>query len=159
MVSLFIIAFFCEACKPNQHVIIDYIGVSYFIWGNNSDYQIKFSGRGYELNLENEIIQPGNSLEKEARNMGIPLSPMGQFSEITLVFDENIKAIYGHPTTPSEYQNSDVNYNQPYNPVWDGNYALEKLDAYAHRWTYTFTNADYEAARAISEAQEVREGE
>ncbi len=74
---------------------------------------------------------------------------------MVIIFDNEIKVSYGWPGMPKDLQASDVVYEKTsYNLAWDQNYNRKKLGKYDYQWTYTFTNADYEAARAISEAED-----
>ncbi len=106
------------------------------------------------LGLENENIKPGGLLEiVNNGGIGRPSSPFLLFEEVSVSFDDGVCQItYGNPRTPIEYRLPSTNYENLYNPTIDVNYVEEKLGKYEYQWTYTFTNADYEAAKAMSEA-------
>ncbi len=75
---------------------------------------------------------------------------------VTVVFDDSIKVIYVRPNSSPGDEYPNVNNGISFNPIWDDNYVQEDVKN-GTRWTYTFTNADYEAA--VKMAAEIREGE
>ncbi len=151
---------------------VDYAGFSYYLWKNESDHKIVLTGQyvvfmvgGVEVihDMFQDEIQPGKSLQKEERGF-INTSPPGQYANVmTVSFDDGAcEATYdfgfhGQPVPPD-------GYDERYDPRWTSNYVEENVDSpngcepcRGTRWTYTFTNADYEAAKAIVE--EIQEGE
>ncbi len=151
------------ACGLVGCSIADYVGTNYYVWVNNSDRSIMISNIGRfpeNLNFKNQIIQPSESFSGiYGERGGGASSPHSHFSVMTIIFDDQIEVVYGTPYTMDEYRDPNVFYDQPFNPMWDENYEYKKLGRYEYQWTYTFTNADYEAAKRMAEAQEVREGE
>ena len=127
----------------------DFGGFSYFIWANDSDHRITLSvAREYgELVIENEIIEPGESFESEKVDGGMAdcPSPSDYIRYMTVAFEDGIEALYVTgilPPRDSDYSKQD--------PTIDWNYEEEVTVSHAvrTRWTYTFTNADYDAAVA-----------
>lgn len=128
----------------------DYGGFSYFIWANDSDHRITLSvAREYgELVIENEIIEPGESFESERVDGAIAYCPppLSYIRYVEVVFEDGTKAIYIKGYQPPR----DSDYYSRQDPTIDWNYEEEVTASHAvrTRWTYTFTNADYEAAVA-----------
>ncbi len=149
------------ACKPNTHEpqppIVDYASYSYFIWINESDHLITLTGgrNGPIHDFTGKVIQPGESLEKESGWFGSPLLPSEYTPVMVVVFDDGAyQAIYGRYEAPFP-----DGYDRKYDLTWTENYVEENVDSpngcepcRGTRWTYTFTNADYEAAVRMSEA-------
>lgn len=128
----------------------DYGGFSYFIWANDSDHRITLSvAREYgELVIENEIIEPGESFESERVDGAIAYCPppSSYIRYVEVVFEDGTKAIYIKGYQPPR----DSDYYSRQDPTIDWNYEKEVTVSHAvrTRWTYTFTNADYDAAVA-----------
>ncbi len=128
----------------------DYGGFSYFIWANDSDHRITLSvAREYgELVIENEIIEPGESFESERVDGAIAYCPppSSYIRYVEVVFEDGTKAIYIKGYQPPR----DSDYYSRQDSTIDWNYEEEVTASHAvrTRWTYTFTNADYDAAVA-----------
>ena len=128
----------------------DYGGFSYFIWANDSDHRITLSvAREYgELVIENEIIEPGESFESERVDGAIAYCPppSSYIRYVEVVFEDATKAIYIKGYQPPR----DSDYYSRQDSTIDWNYEEEVTASHAvrTRWTYTFTNADYDAAVA-----------
>ena len=129
----------------------DYGGFSYFIWANDSDHRITLSvAREYgELVIENEIIEPGESFESERVDGAIAYCqpPSSYIRYVEVVFEDGTKAIYIKGYQPPR----DSDYYSRQDSTIDWNYEEEVTASHAvrTRWTYTFTNADYDAAVVI----------
>ncbi len=121
-------------------------GISYFVWVNNSNHKITLEGQYPHIRFE---IQPDEYYERKDGGISNVPSPADIWNKLTVVFDDEIEVIYSYPMVSLEGRKSNVNYDIPFNPVWDGNYLQENVKN-GTRWTYTFTNADYEAAKAMN---------
>ncbi len=138
-------------------------GITCYRWINESDHQIKLSCQSVfdgDLSFENETIQLGTFFEVKIEDEYSSVIPRVALYKITVVFDDDLSVVYGSTGSYTSVREPDVIYDNPFNPTWDENYVWKVLKkgeepaySWAVRWTYTFTNADYEAARAISEAQ------
>lgn len=128
----------------------DYGGFSYFIWANDSDHRITLSvAREYgELVIENEIIEPGESFESERVDGAIAYCPppSSYIRYVEVVFEDGTKAIYIKGYQPP--RDSDYYSRQDSTIDWNYEEGVTASHAVRTRWTYTFTNADYDAAVA-----------
>ncbi|WP_416998322.1 hypothetical protein [Alistipes putredinis] len=136
---LFAILFFglCGCDKDNGEDV-DPPGISHFVWVNASDHRITMTVNGQ---FEDEIMLPGERISKTMIGfIALPPSPdLYVMHGIEIVFDDGPYG--GVFTRPKEYPAA------PYNPCDEYNYFWE--DEVGFRvWTYTFTNADYDAAVA-----------
>lgn len=144
----------------------DYASVSYYVWVNESDHTVSLSVADYIFyNPENPpygksgfvaTLAPGEShTEKEVAKALIP--PV--FDNMTVVFDGNGDSrrvefglrYEGNKVPPKVYLPE--GYDGKYNPLDERNYDYESVkspdgcdECGGGRWTYVFTNADYEAA-------------
>lgn len=128
-------------CEKEDRTDYDGVGIGHYTWINNSTHQITIT---VIREFENEIILPGESIEKTAKGFIHPY-PLGSYivRGIRIYFDEGTYG--GAFTVPVEYP------TEPYNPCNPESYVKNEFDqdGLPHcRWTYTFTNADYEAAVA-----------
>ncbi len=142
-------AVFCS-CDPDRHTITDYKSTTYIVWANDSDHKITLSNISAVgvLDFEKETIFSGESFQKVTVRMGGVLHP--QSYEMIVVFDDDIKVIYRDSDIPVEHQEIGATYVWEYNPVEEENYKFEELGDHAYRYTYTFTNTDYEAAKKLN---------
>ncbi len=159
---LFTATLFSVSCKHKSElgevIIVEYIGYSYFVWINESDHVIFLSGarNGPTHDFTDKVIQPGESLEKTGIGFVSPPIPVQYSPVMTVVFDDGAyQATYDYHDQPIP-----EGYNIKYDLTWTENYVREEVDSpngcepcLGARWTYTFTNADYEAAVRMSEAQ------
>ena len=134
---LIVILFGLFGCDKDSGESVDPPGISYFNWVNESDHRITMSVIGQ---FENEIMLPGECILKTMIGFVFPPSPRSYTIEgVKISFDDGIYG--GVFSIPTEYPTA------PYNPCDDYNYFWE--DEVEYRvWTYTFTNADYDAAVA-----------
>lgn len=115
-------------------------GYSLFIWSNESDHRITMTVTD---RFEKKEILPGESLLQEEVGFIIPLS-LEEYTGngVTVVFDDG-------PYGGVFFRTDKV---EAFNPCFECNYTVERsnIDGYIGfcRWTYTFTNADYDAAVA-----------
>ena len=115
-------------------------GYSLFIWSNESDHRITMTVTD---RFEKKEILPGESLLQEEVGFIIPLS-LEEYTGngVTVVFDDGSYGGVFFRTDKVE----------AFNPCFECNYTVERsnIDGYIPyvRWTYTFTNADYDAAVA-----------
>ena len=115
-------------------------GYSLFIWSNESDHRITMTVTD---RFEKKEILPGESLLQEEVGFIIPLS-LEEYTGngVTVVFDDGSYGGVFFRTDKVE----------AFNPCFECNYTVERsnIDGYIGfcRWTYTFTNADYDAAVA-----------
>ncbi|WP_280743992.1 MULTISPECIES: hypothetical protein [unclassified Parabacteroides] len=136
-----------------MNVIVDYNAYTYVTWVNSSDFKVKLSviycpGYSHEDGFETELI-PGESHEIMVVGMG---GSSGFCAEkVSVMFDENsgveFTVQYDGHIIPYP-----VDYEAGYNLAYNKNYEIEEVkspegcsECYGDRWTYTFTNADYEA--------------
>ncbi len=130
----------------------DPLGRSHYIWKNDSDHTITLLGFGYGISFENEVIPPGESFITDYGELGGGGVPPDIW-RMTVTFDNDIEMICGSPLIPVENRVPGVNFDTSFNPMWEENYEYKKLGRYDYQWTYTFTNADYEAAVRMSEGE------
>ena len=115
-------------------------GYSLFIWSNESDHRITMTVTD---RFEKKEILPGESLLQEEVGFVTPPSLEGYMIDgVSIVFDDG-------PYGGVFFRTDKVT---AFNPCLECNYTVERsnIDGYIGfcRWTYTFTNADYDAAVA-----------
>lgn len=142
-------------------VLIDYRAYSYVTWVNDSEHTIKllidsgwpvwFYGDDRQRERELEIeLTPGEN--HTAIIDGDGGAPAPRFNKVSVLFDEGYDVEF-----KLHHENSIVllpeNYEKRYNVAFDYNYEYGNVDSpqgcsecNGARWTYTFTNADYEVA-------------
>ena len=141
---LFAILFFglCGCDKDNGEDV-DPPGIGHFVWVNASDHRITMTVNGQ---FEDEIMLPGERISKTMIGfIALPPSPdLYVMHGIEIVFDDGPYG--GVFTRPMEYPAA------PYNPCDEYNYEMgeeyKESGMLQRQWTYTFTNADYDAAVA-----------
>ena len=117
-------------------------GYSLFIWSNESDHRITMTVTD---RFEKKEILPGESLLQEEVGFVTPPSLEGYMIDgVSIVFDDGPYG--GVFSIPTEYPTA------PYNPCDEYNYEMgeeyKESGMLQRQWTYTFTNADYDAAVA-----------
>lgn len=133
--------------------ITDWNTHNYYVWVNNSDHKISLSfeeyyGTSYRYMFENVILEPGEKHEEIVSIEGT--YPPGWNWRVTVLFDDGTYvAKYGYGVEKP------TNYDWHYDPTLESNYAFEEVknpegcrQCPGKRWTYTFTDEDYEAAVA-----------
>ena len=115
-------------------------GYSLFIWSNESDHRITMTVTD---RFEKKEILPGESLLQEEVGFVTPPSLEGYMIDgVSIVFDDG-------PYGGVFFRTDKVT---AFNPCLECNYTVERsnIDGYIGfcRWTYTFTNAAYDAAVA-----------
>ena len=140
---LFAILFFglCGCDKDNGEDV-DPPGIGHFVWVNASDHRITMTVNGQ---FEDEIMLPGERISKTMIGFIFPPSPRSYTIEgMKISFDDG--SYGGVFSIPTEYPTA------PYNPCDEYNYEMgeeyKESGMLQRQWTYTFTNADYEAAVA-----------
>ena len=113
-------------------------GYSLFIWSNESDHRITMTVTD---RFEKKEILPGESLLQEEVGFVTPPSLEGYMIDgVSIVFDDG-------PYGGVFFRTDKVT---AFNPCLECNYTVERsnIDGYIGfcRWTYTFTNADYDGA-------------
>lgn len=150
----------CACCVLNScdPYVEDGASYSFYVWRNESVHTITLSlvvddpfqsPSGKELNF---TLVPGG--EYDAMRGGN--TPPGDYRynwRMTVLFDDGT---YG-----AEFDygvEKPLNYNADFDPTLKENYEYEEVEnpydcrlCSGHRWTYTFTDADYEAAVAYGE--------
>ena len=129
-----------EQVQDDIPPIGDPLGYSLFIWSNESDHRITMTVTD---RFEKKEIFPGESLLQEEVGFIIPLS-LEEYTGngVTVVFDDgSFGGVFFRTDKVTAF-----------NPCLECNYTVERsnIDGYIPyvRWTYTFTNADYDAAVA-----------
>jgi hypothetical protein len=125
----------------------------YYTWINESNHEITLSTNGLSeddvRHFENIILPSGEQHEIMLKYPVMLLSRPGPPHKMTVLFDDRTEIVYdlSGSMLPPEL------YNPDYNPTLTQNYTEEEVkkpEAYLQptgtRWTYTFTDADYEAA-------------
>lgn len=133
-----IILFGLYGCDKDNGDCVDSLGIGYFNWVNESDHRITMTVNGQ---FEDETILPGACISKSMMG-GIASAPspdMYAMHGIEIVFDDGPYG--GIFTRPELYPTA------PYNLCDEYNYSWEDMPG-CRVWTYTFTNADYDAAVA-----------
>lgn len=121
--------------------MVDRPGFSHYTWQNDSDHTITMTVKG---EFDNEKILSGECITKTLIGFIEPPSLWDYLRHgMKITFDDGT---YGGVFPLSD------NRTAPYDVSWEGNYKqgeLYEIKECLHRdWTYTFTNADYEAAVA-----------
>lgn len=155
------------ACKKeDSFTITDWVGYGYYIWQNDSDHliraQIASPGIPDPSRMIDFALSPKQTYELTAKGGRLGDSFGFSWTESFLVsFDgDRFKADYRgafYPDAGPFFQQ--IGYNIRRDPTRQDNYAAEKVDAPegckecpGMRYTYRFTEADYEAAKAMAEA-------
>ena len=141
---LFAILFFglCGCDKDNGEDV-DPPGIGHFVWVNASDHRITMTVNGQ---FEDEIMLPGERISKTMIGfIALPPSPdLYTIEGMKISFDDG--SYGGVFSIPTEYPTA------PYNPCDEYNYEMgeeyKESGMLQRQWTYTFTNADYDAAVA-----------
>ena len=138
-----ILVFGLCGCDKDNGEDVDPPGIGHFVWVNASDHRITMTVNGQ---FEDEIMLPGERISKTMIGfIALPPSPdLYVMHGIEIVFDDGPYG--GVFTRPKEYPAA------PYNPCNEKEYVWEDMpvenDLSHWVWTYTFTNADYDAAVA-----------
>ena len=139
---LIAITFLMAGCSDKDDENVDMAGVGHYVWQNESDHRITLTVIG---EFENEIMLPGECISKTMIGFIFPPSPdLYVMHGVEIVFDDGPYG--GVFTRPEVYPAA------PYNPCDYYNYEVGKEykenGMLQRQWTYTFTNADYDAAVA-----------
>lgn len=140
---LIAIAFLMAGCSDKDDENVDMASVGHYVWQNESDHRITLTVIG---RFENEVLLPKERISKTMIGfIALPPSPdLYVMHGIEIVFDDGPYG--GVFTRPKEYPAA------PYNPCNEKEYVWEDMpvenDLSHWVWTYTFTNADYDAAVA-----------
>ena len=115
----------------------------------NAPEQLEWSGKnGAEERFFCMTAEPGESFESERVDGAIAYCPppSSYIRYVEVVFEDGTKAIYIKGYQPPR----DSDYYSRQDSTIDWNYEEEVTASHAvrTRWTYTFTNADYDAAVA-----------
>ncbi len=152
-------------------VIIDYSGYSYYVWVNDSDYTITISSSDARLyDPENPSqgktwfeaeLAPGEKCTEIYDMMAGTMPPMVipkisvEFDDGTNTYSVEFSVEYGREGDVYTSTYLPLDYDSDYHLYVEENYVSENVDSpqgcsecVGHRWTYTFTNADYEAAKS-----------
>ena len=139
---LITIAFLIAGCSDKDDENVDMASVGHYVWQNESDHRITLTVIG---RFENEVLLPKEHISKTMIRFIFPPSPRSYTIEgMKISFDDG--SYGGVFSIPTEYPTA------PYNPCDE--YNLEMGEEYKEsgmlqrQWTYTFTNADYDAAVA-----------
>ena len=139
----------CAKEDPNQDQPPhnDWASVGRYIWENNSDHTIMVTVFG---EFEDELLSPGGRIVKEKDNLGSTIIHFHTYVRkgMSIIFDDGP---YG-----GVFDENDVNNDPQPSPRDWKNCEYEEIEEpdpgiYYKRmgiWTYTFTNADYDAAVA-----------
>lgn len=139
-IILAVLVFFFSSC------IRDYSTLTEFIITNNSEYNLKmrvirFETQFYSTVDTTFIINVGSRINYEYEDNGEDAAcyyPFGITSDsITIYFNDTITKEY-NKTSLSQY-----------NPLTIENYSGGKVTKGLYRYTYTFTNEDYNTATLI----------
>ncbi len=143
---------------------------SYYVWVNKSDHTITFTLDRFDPLPDREDFLPvtdektlesNGQIELTGGGMAYSPPPSDLFDKMTITFHDGTEVVYcrrDYVPPHIDLLPLPESYNKQYDPTFNSNYVQEDVKN-GTRWTYTFTNADYEAAVRMSEAQEVREGE
>ena len=122
---------------------------------NDSDHKITlFVESDLGCEFKNEVILPGESFTAMDNGMGVCPVPSSYIWKMTIIFDDGrLGFTYGVRYYQDDGRSYPPNYDAHYDPSIDDNYVFEDLRGYGRqpkeRWTYVFTNADYDAAEAM----------
>ncbi len=141
------------ACNRDE----DYTAIGYYVWKNESDHTITLSSKRYRpavglpiINFDNKTLKPGKSLQEEYKVTGAGLiPPPSKFSnEMIVIYDDTLKMTYQAP--PYEMRSPSPEHDKKLDPTIDTNYVEEDVED-GIRYTYTFTNDDYEDVKWLIE--------
>lgn len=162
----------CE--KKKERGPIDPVGYSYYTWVNQSSHPITFSLEGnfedpeqpgYSKNGFEVVLGVGEKHEEMRTGFAEVYPPYpGWCDSATVLFHDGVSVEFGW----QEYHNEETgylyfrslpeNYTTRYNPIVEENYDMEEVEkpngcslCPGARWTYTFTDDDYEAAVAYGQ--------
>ena len=129
-------------CDKDNGEDVDPPGIGHFVWVNASDHRITMTVNGQ---FEDEIMLPGERISKTMIGFIFPTSPRSYTIEgMKISFDDG--SYGGVFSIPTEYPTA------PYNPCDEYTYEMgeeyKESGMLQRQWTYTFTNADYDAAVA-----------
>ena len=139
---LIAIAFLMAGCSDKDDENVDMASVGHYVWQNESDHRITLTVIG---RFENEVLLPKERISKTMIGFIFPPSPRSYTIEgMKISFDDGPYG--GVFSIPTEYPIA------PYNPCDEYNYEMgeeyKESGMLQRQWTYTFTNADYDAAVA-----------
>ena len=139
---LIAIAFLMTGCSDKDDENVDMASVGHYVWQNESDHRITLTVIG---RFENEVLLPKERISKPMIGFIFPPSPRSYTIEgMKISFDDGPYG--GVFSIPTEYPTA------PYNPCDEYNYEMgeeyKESGMLQRQWTYTFTNADYDAAVA-----------
>ena len=138
----------CDKEEPKKSIILgDKSAVGRYIWENKSDHTITVSVFN---EFENELLSPGEKIVKEKDNLGTTIISFHFYTRkgMSIIFDDgpyggifNASSASEDPLpSPRDQQNCEYEEIKPSDPgVYYSRIGI---------WTYTFTNADYDAAVA-----------
>lgn len=152
-------------CEKPYKADIDWLTYNYYVWDNESNHSITLSVDGWfneSSGFKNLLLQPGERHEEMVFFDG-ELSP-GVGWTVTVLFDDGFYGteFYWDETIDEDgyfvYRPFPEDYDVRYNPVAEENYLSEEVknpegcrQCAGVRWTYTFTDDDYNAAVAYAE--------
>lgn len=156
---------FLLGCK--RGTIDEVVGESRFIWRNRSDHVIRFIAREYtnynpreEALLFEQYLRPDRSFEYfQFGGFGdAPWPEDVEFSSVTVRFDDQEEVTYVRKIENFPYGilSPPEGYPEEHELFLADSYKKETTKTnglISTTWTYTFTNADYEAAREWAERQ------
>ena len=143
-------------------------GYAQFVWINESDHIITMSMDEWS-GVENEVLPIGGKVMRDAWGGIMSIPNVKEFTRggISILFDEGPYGVvfdyFGYGNISNSSNLPIVTRKDAYLQL-DESYRFEMLDARevlgeeysdwpAGQWTYTFTNADYEAAVKMGEAR------
>lgn len=144
---------FCVGCKNDECTIVDYNSYNYGVWLNDSDHTIRMLDTSVypdeRLNVE---IAPGE--EHIVMDIGMASTIFPGSSKMTVLFDGEYEvtfySVYAEDETT---QNLPVEYEEGFRLNLPDSYSKEVVknpegcsQCAGRRWTYVFTNADYDEA-------------
>jgi hypothetical protein len=147
-------------CSFLAGMLVDFVGYGDYVWANGSDHKVAISmGRyrgndiayaEYDGEFKDEEIQPGESFEWEDTGF-ISSHPEYAFDAIKVLFDDTYEMEY---ILRNQWDMNHIPYeiyDRNCDPTLSANYKQEELHRFPPArtcWTYTFTEADYDAAVA-----------
>lgn len=141
---------------------------SYYAWINESGHEITLSLSGARFDdsdrpgykkegFENKVLAPGARFEEKLKEMRAPMPPTPSWT-MTVRFDGQPEIIFRSEYDGEKYIDFPEGYDHDFNPVIEWNYTREHVENpegnanwEATRWTYTFTDEDYNAAVEYAE--------
>ncbi len=154
-----LIAGIFTSCKDKEIVIVDHNGYGYYHWVNESEHSITLSLEATHVPDFEETLAPGDSYSITHLGMGDAIPPgSGDDWRMTVFFDDETHNVI--------FERDDdvllpVGYDQKFNPILVQNYRKEIVESpegceecLGARWTYTFTDADYDAAIAFAQREQ-----